>query len=75
MPRRLHIRTDDDIDRGIRRFARDNGLTVSQAARELLRQALDHPPKPIDRGWREGFVHGHRAFQLQLNGVITPSDD
>jgi hypothetical protein len=67
MPR-LHIRTDRDIDRGIQQFAKRHDLTVSQAARELLRQAIGSPAKAIDRGWLEGFAHGHRAYQLELAG-------
>lgn len=67
MPRRLHIRLDRDIDQGIDAFAEENGLTTSQAARELLRQALTSA-EPVDRGWREGYMQGlgqgNRDFQL-----------
>jgi hypothetical protein len=62
---RLHIRIDRDIDRAIKHYAKVNNITVSQAARELLRQAIGAPAAPIDRGWREGFAHGHRVYQLE----------
>jgi antitoxin component of RelBE/YafQ-DinJ toxin-antitoxin module len=62
---RLHVRIDDDIRKSIRLYAKQNGITISQAARELLRQAIGAPAAPIDRGWREGFIHGHRVYRME----------
>jgi antitoxin component of RelBE/YafQ-DinJ toxin-antitoxin module len=62
---RLHIRIDDDIRKSVRLYAKNNGVTISQAARELLRQAIGAPAQPIDRGWREGFMHGHRVYTVE----------
>lgn len=62
---RLHVRLDKEIAQAISSYAKIHGLTKSQAARELLRQAIGAPAAPIDRGWREGFMHGHRVYQME----------
>jgi hypothetical protein len=62
-----------DLERALRAFMRENDLTRSQATRELLRRALGHPVAPIDRGWREGFVHGLRAFKLEQAKLLKRS--
>lgn len=54
MARRLSCRLDRELDRAIEHYAARNGLTTSQATRELLRQALTDA-NDISRGWREGF--------------------
>ena len=69
MAERLHVRLDRDLQKGIASFAKQSGLTTSQAARELLRQALQSPPEPVSRGWREGFAQGYADHQRATLGV------
>jgi hypothetical protein len=63
---RLNIRTDGDIERGIREYMRANKLTRSQASRELLRQVLK-VAEPVTRGWLEGFAQGHAEHQKTVH--------
>lgn len=63
---RLNIRTDGDIERGLREYMKQNKLTRSQAARELLRQVLQIAD-PVTRGWLEGFAKGHGDHQKTVH--------
>lgn len=78
MSDRLHVRVDLELQRELAAFAKRNGLTISQAARELLRQALGHA-EPVSRGWREGFSAGFAEVQQKMQGAAreaaeTPPD-
>lgn len=64
MPR-LHFKTDRELDRFVRTYAEANRLTVSQAARELLRQVMG-TAKPITRGWLEGYAKGYGEARAEL---------
>lgn len=63
---RLNIRTDADIERGIRDYMAKNKLTRSQATRELLRQILK-VAEPVTRGWLEGFAAAHAEHQKTVH--------
>lgn len=66
MAGRLHFRLDFDLQKEIVLFAKRNGLNLSQAARDLLRQALGNAD-PVDRGWREGFALGYAEVTKSMN--------
>jgi antitoxin component of RelBE/YafQ-DinJ toxin-antitoxin module len=66
--RSVSFRIDEDLDQQLRSYAADNGLTQSQAARELLRQALGYAD-PVDRGWREGFNAAYAQTMRELAGA------
>ncbi len=74
---RLNFRTDSDLNKFVRHFAKRNNLTVSQAARELLRQVAGRA-KDVTRGWHEGFNKGYadaqRAHHQALHGIPVPED-
>ena len=74
---RLNFRVDHDLDKLVRTFAKRNGLTVSQAARELLRQVAGRA-KDVTRGWHEGFNKGYgdaqKAAHKALHGIELPED-
>jgi hypothetical protein len=74
---RLNFRTDTDLDKFVRHFAKRNKLTVSQAARELLRQVAGRA-KDVTRGWHEGFNKGYadaqKAAHQALRGIEIPED-
>lgn len=63
---KLNFRTDADLDRFVRGYAKRNRLTVSQAARELLRQAMGGV-SDVNRGWQEGFNKGYADAQKSLH--------
>lgn len=71
---RLNVRLDAELQRGIAAFAARSGLTISQAARDLLRQALGHA-NPVDRGWREGFAAGHAEHQRRVLEASAPGSE
>lgn len=62
---RIHVRLDPELRRAVTTYGVKNGLTISQAVRELLRQAVGQPPEPVSRGWREGFAQGHADYMRQ----------
>jgi hypothetical protein len=75
MAYRISARLDKELDAALRAYARDNGLSPSQALRELLRQSLSDA-EPVTRGWREGFAEGKaevlRAQSEALQGIEHP---
>lgn len=54
---RISCRVDPELDRAILDYGQKNGLTHSQAVRELLRQIVTQA-SPVTRGWHEGFAKG-----------------
>jgi flagellar biosynthesis/type III secretory pathway protein FliH len=75
---RLNFRTDPDLDKLVRHFAKAHDLTVSQAARELLRQVAGRE-QPITRGWHEGFAAGYADAQKAAHQAMAkmplPAED
>ena len=67
---RLNFRTDHDLDQLVRHYAQANRLTVSQAARELLRQVAGRA-KPVTRGWQEGFAAGYADAQKATHQALA----
>jgi hypothetical protein len=69
---RITARIDRELDAALRHYAEQNGLTRSQAIREVLRQSLTNA-EPITRGWLEGFARGRSealsAQQQALSGI------
>lgn len=68
MAYRISSRIDKATELGLRSFAMENGLTRSQAVRELLRQGLGRA-EPVERGWHEGFSMGYADHQKALAGI------
>ena len=52
----LNVIVPLELERALRQHARDAGLSVSQATRDLLRHALGVVPTTRDAGWREGYT-------------------
>lgn len=64
----LSCQLDRELEDALSLYARENGLTRSQATRELLRQALSDA-EPVSRGWREGFSHACNEVQQALSAI------
>lgn len=62
MSRVASLRLDRELDAAIRHYADRNGLTFSQACREILRQAVT-TADDVTRGWLEGQKKGYADFQ------------
>ena len=65
MPTTLSFRTDPDIEARLEDFMAESGLTRSQAAREIFRQAL-LDLDPVTRGWKEGFRASYAKSQADI---------
>lgn len=52
----LQVRLDPELDRALQHHAASAGISVSAAARDLLRRALGVVSSPYEAGWREGYV-------------------
>jgi hypothetical protein len=46
---------DDEMRAALSLYAANHNITVSAAARDLIRFGLGITPSSIDRGWREGY--------------------
>ncbi len=53
----LTIRTDEDLRHALEERARSRGLTVSQVAREILRDAFEDRPLELRTGHLRGALH------------------
>jgi len=73
MPK-ISCRCDPELDRAIDAFADSNGLTRSQAVRELLRQVVGYAD-PVDRGWREGYAAGQAAAAESFQRAAAEARD
>lgn len=72
---RICFRVDRELSVAINEYAHRNGLLLSQAIREVLRQKLTDA-SDVTRGWHEGFAKGYgeaqSAQQSALHGVPAP---
>jgi hypothetical protein len=76
----INVVLDPEMHRAVLLFADRQNLTVSQAVRTLLRDALRIPSSTQDAGWREGYtaamaaVKGAMAEALsKVDSVLTPT--
>ncbi len=69
MPRPISVRVSDDLYAQLEVFARANGLTLSQAAREVLSRAL-MDVDDVTRGYREGIVRGHAEVLQAVSAAV-----
>lgn len=66
MSRRRQVILDRELDARVMAYASENGLTASQAIRDLLRQIVMQADPPT-RGWYEGLTLG-QAQALKAQG-------
>lgn len=68
MSRVISIRVPQRLYSDLNEHARSRGLRPAEAARDLLRRALQMK-SARDSGFEEGKIAGHAEYMRRLNGV------
>lgn len=65
-PHVLSIRLPAPLYRELKQHAKSRGMTLSEAARDLISRGLGTTPD--DSGYREGKLAGYREMVRRMNG-------